>query len=202
MHIDDSNTQQAIESNNKKYSNILFSEDLDGLLESILKKENPTAYDVFLKNYYKYPFKIREYCQELGLTIKEVENVDISGEVDIDKKIINLNIKDAEERKRFTLAHELGHYFFHKNYKKRSTNYYYNEQEREEEQLCNNFAGVLLMPKFAIDRILDIYKTNSTEKGMILYPTLSFLATVFKVSIPAIKTRLSILGYYIPKEEL
>ena len=29
MHIDDSNTQQAIESNNKQYSNILFSEDLD-----------------------------------------------------------------------------------------------------------------------------------------------------------------------------
>jgi Zn-dependent peptidase ImmA (M78 family) len=186
---------QLIETN-KSYNNRLLSGDLIEL-EKILQSKNQEAYNILKsKDFSIYPFKIKEYCEKLGLTIKESSDLSDSGEIDIEKKIIYINSTETEARQRFTLAHELGHYIFHQNYKKRSTDYYYNTEERAEEQLCNTFAGVLLMPEDALQEVFKKYGIVSLNKiQKKLYPSLNFLTDIFKVSEAAIKVRLSILGY-------
>ena len=89
-----------------------------------------------------------------------------------------------------TLAHELGHYFLHREMLKSSdvhidtlyratiqTNINTKEQERE----VDYFAGALLMNRMAIEKLIDNY-------------TVADLAELFKVSSSAMAVRLYILG--------
>lgn len=101
-----------------------------------------------------------------------------------DRFVILLNKDDPDNRQRFTLAHELGHYFLHKEILKSDevhvdTLYRIsNEQEKE----VDYFAGALLMNELLLKKI---YTTTTTS--------ISELAQLFQVSESAMTVRLDVL---------
>lgn len=78
-----------------------------------------------------------------------------------------------EERRRFTLAHELGHLACHYNRKRGSI--------RDEERWCDTFASELLMPKPRVDAFA---RTVATLADWLKFPP------YFKVSRPAAASQL------------
>lgn len=100
-----------------------------------------------------------------------------------------------EERKKFTIAHELGHLFLHMGYKIDNNLWeqqkdidYYRDGNSEEEFQANEFAASLLMPKKQYKEILD---KNSNEE----YVDINEVAKYFGVSRQAALNRGRWLGY-------
>jgi len=103
-----------------------------------------------------------------------------------------------EPRRRFTLAHELGHFFLHRvpNYAYEDTketmldrkNTYWDGKEGE----ANSFAAQLLMPEKLIER----YGTQiiSADNNISLDDFVNRMSTIFNVSKQSMRFRLSGLG--------
>jgi len=115
---------------------------------------------------------------------------------------IAYNPNQNEQRRRFTIAHELGHFVLHRNAEsdtvfvdkdfivKYRSNKTYSELELRQEQEANAFAAALLMPKeFILDQITSPKLRNLSEQDVI-----PKLATIFNVSIPAMTFRLTNLN--------
>lgn len=124
---------------------------------------------------------------------------------DLDKKIsgairynekenrfeILVNKNDIKSRQRFTIAHELGHYFLHENFLKNEelhvdTILYRADDEKDDEAIrrekeVDYFAGALLMNKTLLEKLRS--ENTITE-----------LAEIFDVSVSAMTVRLDILG--------
>ena len=124
-------------------------------------------------------FKIHIYETDLG---KEVSGF-------LEKKgatwEIYLNKYESEVRKRFTLAHELGHYIYHRNKYAESGKYLHDniyfraEQNMSEDEIkANEFAASLLMPEEAFK--------NAVKSGC---RKIIDLAGKFNVSTAAVKYR-------------
>lgn len=98
------------------------------------------------------------------------------------KIYINKNIDD--QRKVFTLAHELAHHFIHEGRRFRLDTLDYSSEDKDtlEESEANYFAASLLIPKDLL-----LYRL---EKG----DSIKQLAEYFEVSLPAIKNRLRWIG--------
>lgn len=104
--------------------------------------------------------------------------------------VIGVNCEHHPHRQRFTVAHELGHYFLHGaetiHYDVGGEPLYfrsdsiYNADERE----ANRFAAELLMPEHLVSRCI--------EAGTC---TVETLAEIFDVSEDAMRYRLVNLGY-------
>lgn len=122
------------------------------------------------------------------------------------KGMIGYSANDPKVRKRFTIAHELGHYILHgdssskeevfvdKDFiiKYRNNVNSYNKVEIKQENEANAFAAALLMPKFLIEeefRNNDF--SNLSEPDLIKY-----LAKKFEVSVLAMTYRLSNLNIF------
>lgn len=95
------------------------------------------------------------------------------------KTKIVVNAENALNRRRFTVGHELGHYFQHngsdlKYLDLRST------ATTPEEAKANEFAADLLMPEVEVKR----------EYSKLLFPTAAQLARTFAVSEEAMRIRL------------
>ena len=98
---------------------------------------------------------------------------------------IVVNAENAATRRRFTVAHELGHFFLHHDQNSdlkyldlRST------RSTPEESQANQFAAELLMPEAQLRE----------EYDKLMFPTVEALANKFYVSKLAMKYRLSNLG--------
>lgn len=108
---------------------------------------------------------------------------------------ILVNENDTYERQRFTIAHELGHYFLHlKNAPKyervdmhRATGYSTNIPQEIE---ANNFAAALLMDKSTVIKKFSIAK----EFGLDSINCIAYLSNQFSVSRQAMEYRLRNLG--------
>ena len=100
--------------------------------------------------------------------------------------VIGVNRLHNPKRQRFTIAHELGHYYMHKekNVDFEDTTFFRNNDSTSIEYSANEFAANLLMPE---DRVKAAIKSGvkSIEK----------LSTIFNVSVAAIKYRVVALGY-------
>lgn len=146
--------------------------------------------DILIQNdMYKIPVDLIKIANNNNIEVyqSEVEEK-ISGAIKYykkeDKFIILLNEKDSEFRKRFTLAHELGHYFLHKDILKSDEIHvdtlYRMPSEKERE--VDYFAGALLINK------------NLLEKMYLKTTSISALSQIFEVSESAMTVRLDILG--------
>lgn len=155
------------------------------------------------ENFYTPGFDIIKFIKKLNIeVIPKKFSDDISGFLAINngKVVISFNENEGNERKRFTLAHELGHFFLHsKNQplfidKSPKIMYRNNASSTGEvliEREANAFAAALLMPQKLIIQEIDKLQENDASK--IIYK----LAGKFKVSEQAMSFRLSNLGYYI-----
>lgn len=149
---------------------------------------------------------LQKTASKEGIVIEVADLKDISGILfkdDQGKWKILLNQEDSLTRKLFTFAHELGHYFLHKDKNNkfidsqfgtvcysRSEGTKYHDIELE----ANEFAGILIMPKSIVDQEIENFKKNY---GMneIDDAFIALLASRFKVSPIAMLTRLKNLGY-------
>lgn len=150
------------------------------------------------------PIEISRILENFGIPYEETDlPEDVSGVLNISdgKYSILVNKDHHENRKRFTLAHELGHYVLHKPtsihvdkmsfYRSPLSSTALDRQEVE----ANRFAAAILMPKDLVERKLHeivkdrgisaFFETPEGEENPIHQ-----LASAFKVSPMAMTLRL------------
>ena len=147
------------------------------------------------------PVKIRQIMVDMNILIKDVSLPnEISGVLDTrgDQPIVLVHDNHGEKRKRFSLAHELGHFilnsssraihmdrhtFFRSNFSSSGTDI--------EEIKANRFAAELLMPSDILWEILldmpDLIDIDENE-GL---KALEDLAGKFEVSVAALTIKIS-----------
>tara|TARA_R110002020_G_scaffold31481_2_gene98089 strand:+ start:2171 stop:2689 length:519 start_codon:yes stop_codon:yes gene_type:complete len=144
------------------------------------------AYSLLKKNseHLKNDFEVDVYKIASNLSIviheKSLSN-EISGLLIIKdgKVVIGVDSDQGIQRKRFTIAHELGHYYLHRQFKSTFVDEVFarsgssNQVERE----ANAFAAALLMPKELIIKAIKVNNWQTIDDDEILS-----LAKKFNVS--------------------
>lgn len=136
-----------------------------------------------------------------GIELKQSDLREMSGVLTKreGKWAIIVNKNDSRTRQLFTIAHELGHYFLHKDDQEEfvdggffgrveTTKFRLNELE------ANEFAGCLIMPRVKIES--EIGRPNKPSKTL-GYEKIYLLADKFGVSTTAMSTRLKNLDYRV-----
>ena len=146
---------------------------------------------------YSLPIDPVVLANKFDITVHNAEFVDDSWAASISKRGSSTSIfveqSDALSRKRFSVAHELGHYFLHlpengefadkqaDMFRGRSSNRSVSNEERYREVDANRFAAALLMPS-------ELVRKQWEEE-----PNVSRMAKTFKVSKEAMGYRLEAL---------
>lgn len=106
--------------------------------------------------------------------------------------IIRVNQNHNIKRQRFTILHELGHYFLHRNKLQSFTDeiFFRAGVKGDIEYRANEFASKLLMPEDSVRKAIAEGVRN-----------LGLLAERFDVSSPAMKIRVQELGYKLKQNE-
>lgn len=148
----------------------------------------------------KLPIDVNEIALHYGVKIKEDTFDDTISGFLISKKgknIIGINSNESPVRKRFTMAHELGHFILHSNKEDDlfiSKIHFRDEEsstgEMKREREANAFAAGILMPRFLIEKELQKFKDKSPVEEAV-----SRLANIFNVSEIAMSYRLLNLGF-------
>ena len=130
------------------------------------------------------PVPIEKVAKKFDLTVVEFDFSDtISGVLKTQKKVIGVNRKHHPIRRRFTVAHELGHFLLGHELNKGGDLIDDNfEKPVSSEREANLFASFLLMPKEWIKKRAKKQKINSR--------TIKDLSKEFKVSEQALTIRL------------
>lgn len=149
-----------------------------------------------LKSISSFPVDVHLIAEQKGLRIDyRPLDEDTSGVLLIDKKIIIVNSNHHENRQRFSIAHELGHFLLHGSRQiflddnrmfLRSKEAY--EGVYEEEIEANTFAAELLMP---IKTIREFLECRSSIDSI----AIEALARFLHVSNQALTFRLINLGF-------
>ena len=156
---------------------------IDSKVAELLEKNNIT----------QAPVDIEKIAKNEDLKVIKSSDFepDLSGM--IINKTVYLNKNMSENRNRFTLSHELGHYLLHnlddhkyKPVRFRADGIPTEEQQREQE--ANRFAAELLMPRSFLEEKLK-------NKDYITEDDIEILAKEFKVSVLAMSYRLDNLGF-------
>lgn len=150
----------------------------------------------------KAPVPIFNIVKNMGLELLEYDlGAETSGVlvVDKDKKVATIayNPSDPQTRRRFTVAHELGHYLLHKKENELFVDSYflmkyrgnnsYSPEEYVQEQEANAFAAALLIPDSFITDILRSNNFSGADEPELI----DKLAAKFEVSPHAMTFRLS-----------
>lgn len=150
------------------------------------------------------PVRIVELCQNMGFSIfRQDLPKDICGYIAVDgelkdrletDRIIVVNESESPKRRRFTVAHELGHFLF--DFAPGTIEYYnafetdHNTADDPREKLASRFAAELLMPEqeFAA----EYYKAFRDHEGSSeqLYETVQELSDKFLVPPKAVEVRI------------
>lgn len=136
---------------------------------------------------------VSRIAADQGIQILEADLYEISGALRKEggRWVIYVNRGDSQQRKLFTVAHELGHYFVHRDLCDEFVDGQLvsrDEQDRyaAKELEANEFAGNLIMPEARV---------RERVAGQVTADTLQSLAKSFGVSTLAMETRLRNLGY-------
>jgi len=152
--------------------------------------------EIIMKYALTPPVDVKKIISEIGITyVERPMPKGQSGFIEYDgwTCTIAVNSDDGPQRKRFTAAHELGHFLKHRDLlkKHRHLDRLYDEYanrnpaqplDYQHEVQANRFAASLLMPRKTIE--------NELDKGV---NTIRELATLFDVSRMAMEYRLRTL---------
>lgn len=130
-----------------------------------------------------YPLDIYALCKQIGIEIIDYHNLNVDGYLyrDLNCKLILVNNKIKNDgKKRFVIAHELGHYFLHTKETLQicagiSEAFDKHSIISNSEKQANEFAAELLAP-------LDIVEDKIPNKKL-KFDDISSLANLFDVSI-------------------
>ena len=124
-------------------------------------------------------YNLMELVEDNGIRIYEIEATDefdgISAWAD-DTPIIAINLKNECVRRRFTIAHELGHIVLEFEAEK---------DLKGREKLCHTFAGAFLLPRDVI-----FAELGSQKRSKIAILELEKLKEIYGISIQAIVIRI------------
>jgi Zn-dependent peptidase ImmA (M78 family) len=152
------------------------------------------------------PVPVESIARAAGLDVRYAPTTDdVSGALiqQGGAAIIAVNSAHHDNRQRFTIAHELGHFILHKRAKPffdddfsiDFRNAVSSEASERREIEANGFAAALLMPKdFLRKDMLRLSLEGSDEPELIVQS----LAVRYKVSRRAMELRLANLGYISP----
>jgi Zn-dependent peptidase ImmA (M78 family) len=167
------------------------------------------AKDLLRRNDIESPaVDVRGIARNLGIVVVEDDaNDEIAGflikNYNDSAALIGVNRKHSEARRRFTIAHELGHFFLHEydgvhfDGKNSGSQMFLRDTRASEgthieEREANLFAAELLMPKSLLEKDIDkIVEIAFTDED----PNLKRMAKEYKVSTQALTYRLTNLGY-------
>lgn len=147
---------------------------LESVFGSIIDISIPVPLEKILERY------------DLTAAVGEFEDEEVSGAYEREHKMIYVAEDEPANRKAFTIAHEIGHYFLHET-KKHEVFYRAQiinipDEGKKEEQEANWFAAALLMPEGQLEHYYNLTKD------------IGELAVVFGVSSTAVYFRLKNLG--------
>jgi len=159
----------------------------------------------YLKHSKTVPVNIEQMIRDSGLELDKKASLapDIAGEIRKTESgiyKISTNKNDHYYRRRFTMAHELGHYYFHRsligdgvddNVKYRSTRsgaFYNTHIDQKHETEANLFAALVLMPDEKLKEKAE------ARGGKFANEDVRELAIEFQVSPEAMRIKLSNLG--------
>lgn len=186
-------------------NDVLKSNNTSGMLDS---EKIKSIKEKYLKT---PPVDLVSMAEELGFTIAEIndDNDDFSGAiyVDINKtnpikvdnedkyKVIIINKKNAASRQRFTLAHELAHYFndcLDKDGNEKNTYKHRDGKNRLDprEIKINEYAAELIMPLELLykDITNELSNNKSNEVDLLVVKK---LANKYQVSLEAMRNRIN-----------
>ncbi len=142
------------------------------------------------------PIDLEKVIQRSGLALKAgnfPQGYNIAGFYDKNRSEIVVEKDDPLFRQVFTVAHELGHYYLHKDKPEeifyRSDMDNLNAEQKNQEQEANWFAASLLMPKETFLKFWNVLKNINASTFSI-----NELARRFEVSSGACYFRLKNLG--------
>jgi Zn-dependent peptidase ImmA (M78 family) len=138
-----------------------------------------------------FPLEIAKLIQFLNIRI-EYEDMDreLSGYIEkrITGWVIGVNKYHSDRRRRFTLAHELGHFLLHKDKidagRKTESMLFRDEDSSPIEREANEFASDLLIPRPEF--------VDAIRNGVV---SIDALSDIFGVSVAAIRYKAHKLGY-------
>jgi Zn-dependent peptidase ImmA (M78 family) len=153
----------------------------------------------------KPPVDVERVARHLGLKIAYAElGEDVSGLLISkgDASVIAVQVNDVTNRKRFTIAHEIGHFHLRHQFEPgehvhvdrghaitpRNSRSSTGEDLKEIE--ANQFAASLLMPSKLVEAQIKALRTTSLRDYHV-----TLLANTFQVSEQAMTIRLSTLGH-------
>lgn len=145
---------------------------------------------------FKAPVKVIDVANSYGFVVVEAtldndesgfimidnkEGIKINGK--IEHKVICVNHTDNPFRKRFTIAHELGHYFLEFENKNNDESFYAHREsgdnnDRNKEKQADLFAAELLIPT----KLLKKELSKITNIDLILYDVPYHISNIFEVS--------------------
>lgn len=169
---------------------------IDDKAQKLLEKADALTYPVDI---------IRQVAGHLKLVVDEtVLEDEYSGFLAVQEKTIVVNARHAPVRRRFTVAHEIGHYQLHRRQNKDKNVFidrtvYYRKEEAEDmdyqmEMQANAYAAGLLMPEVLLDEYLEKHPRLDLSRR----DDIKTLADEFDVSRPAMEWRLRNLGFLLP----
>lgn len=162
-------------------------------IEFIEKKAQEVIKEYSLNEFPIDPVKI---ALKIGIPVRDVQfkNIDrdsICGGITKEKEAVQIyvNKHDPINRKRFTIAHELGHYFLgHLENKGEYVDLHrdINSGNKTDESEANSFAAALLMEKEKVEQSFNTLKKAGFSEGNIIWE----LSKLFAVSTSAMSLRL------------
>lgn len=163
----------------RKESNPMILEKIEQRAELVLKELNVKT----------LPVPVEEIASRCQIKISRAPNNDFSGMLirKDGRALIGINNSESSVRQRFTIAHELGHFFLHP---KQDAFIDYRDNKKDvmrtpREKQANMFAAALLMPRSLLLRDFRlIAKEGFSEDG------LEALADKYEVSGEAMRYRL------------
>jgi Zn-dependent peptidase ImmA (M78 family) len=155
------------------------------------------------------PVPVERIAEQLNIEVRYAPGMrDVSGALiqDGDSVVIAVNSAQHENRQRFTIAHEIGHYVldrkdtklhFDEDFSVSYRNSLSSAATDKSEIDANQFAAALLMPASFIRKDLMRLTPNGTSADA----AVQSLATKYKVSTRAMEFRLLNLGFLSPVSE-
>lgn len=151
------------------------------------------------------PVDLSKVADYLNLTVSQKPLEDeYSGFLAVKEKTIVVNSCHAEVRRRFTIAHEIGHYQLHRREKASQTVFidrtvYFRKgdvknTDYQMEMEANAYAAGMLMPEILLDEYLEKHFRLDLEKSA----DIKMIAEEFEVSRAAMEFRLKNLGFVLP----
>lgn len=151
--------------------------DIENLATDILRNAGITS----------CPVAVEEIATQHRITIRRGTNTDFSGFI-VRKDgyaLMGISSSEAPTRQRFTIAHELGHYFLHEA-KSAFVDYRKGTAATPREREANAFAAALLMPKSLLEK--DV--AARTRGGLLTQQDVEQLAHEYAVSEEAMSIRI------------